>query len=429
MRLVFLILLSSAFSTLGWTQEITIPLNERLEDGQFVKSQAMLPMYKFEGPVIEKYTRFGVDEEVGTMTIQKFPDMSYTKDTGYTFIYFSGADNSRNQGYVLALVGGYRRVYKQNTLLHVDRNNNLDFTDDGPADTLHWKANERILTFHRPDFPKAKYEVKISRFPFNQNPGYRRMLDKHYKQHSGTKKFTSVNYSFREQRFNTRGANYKSGNDSFTIAIKDYDVNGFYNESCSDMLYVGAYGERVDLDHLFNIVPNVQKTAFEWNGKKYSVLEIDPYGKFIRLKVNPNAVLSNQLEVGKKVPKFTFKNTAKEEVKIKSYRKKPVYIYFWEEESLTPEDTSYLRKIHEEFGNELGLITLNHGNKPKQVLIFEYFEKIKWPIGFSTAQIADLFFLEDVNRGYYLGKRLKLINDKINPKSMYELLKSGTSAN
>jgi hypothetical protein len=405
-------------------QEIKIPLNERLEDGQFVKSQAMLPMYKFESPVIEKYTRFGVDEEVGTMTIRQFPDMSYTKDTGYTFIYFSGADNEINQGYVLALVGDYRRIYKQNTLIHVDRNNNLDFTDDGPADTLHWKSDELILTFNRPDFPEAKYELKISRFPFHQNPGYRRMLDKHYKQHSGTKQFTSVNYSFREQRYNTRGADFKSGNDSFTIAIKDFDVNGFYNESCVDMLYVGAYQERVDLDHLFNILPDVDKTAFEWNGKKYSIVEIDPYGRYIRLKVDPDAVLSNKLEVGKKVPKFTFKNTEKEEVKLRSYRKKPVYIYFWEEESLTAEDTLYLHKIYKEFGDEIGLITLNHGDKPKQVLIFEYFEKISWPIGFSTAQIADQFFLEDVNRGYYLGKKLKLIDDKIGPKEMYELLQS-----
>jgi hypothetical protein len=275
----------------------------------------------------------------------------------------------------------------------------------------------------RPDVPEAQYQIKLSRFPFGTNFRYKAMLDKHYKNHSGTKKFTSVNYCFREQRFNTKGGHYKNGNDSFTIALKDFDVNGFYNESCVDMYYVGPYKDEVNIDDLMDMVPNEGKTAFEWNEKKYVLKSVDPLGKTITIERNDNAILTNKLEVGKKVPKFTFKNTLREEVKFKKYKKAPVFLYFWEEDALTEEDTVYLNKIHNELKDKIQLVTLNHGDKPKNVLIFQFYDKIKWPIGFSTSAITELYFVEEVNRGFYIDRGLKLINDRMTPKELYDMLK------
>jgi hypothetical protein len=58
------------------------------------------------------------------------------------------------------------------------------------------------------------------------------------------------------------------------------------------------------------------------------------------------------------------------------------------------------------------------------VRIYYFYEKISFPVGYSNSNIGRDFFLEDVPRGYYLGKRRKLKNDKISPREMYELMHS-----
>jgi hypothetical protein len=78
-----------------------------------------------------------------------------------------------------------------------------------------------------------------------------------------------------------------------------------------------------------------------------------------------------------------------------------------------------LSKIAKEFPNDIHVIALNHGDEPKMVLIMEYYDKIVWPIGFSTKNIAAKYFLEEVPRGYLADKKRKLINDQIRPEEVY----------
>ena len=99
-------------------------------------------------------------------------------------------------------------------------------------------------------------------------------------------------------------------------------------------------------------------------------------------------------------------------------------MFFWDKETLSEEDRTYLSKINTEFSEEIKIITLNHGDEPKQVRITYYYDKIEWPVGYSNSEIGAKYFLEDVNRGFYIGKHRVLKNDNITPKAMYESLLS-----
>ncbi len=44
-------------------------------------------------------------------------------------------------------------------------------------------------------------------------------------------------------------------------------------------------------------------------------------------------------------------------------------MFFWDKETLSEEDRTYLSKIYTEFSEEIKIITLNHGDEPKQVRI------------------------------------------------------------
>ena len=200
------------------------------------------------------------------------------------------------------------------------------------------------------------------------------------------------------------------------------NVNGIYNESCVDQLYVGQYQSQLQSAQLFSMVPTISNNVFEWGDKKYRITSIESTGAYIEIEEDQNAKLSNKLEIGKKAPKFSYFNVFNKKHSLKEYKKKEVFIYFWDKESLSSEDTSYLNKLNTEFSETLKLIVLNHGDEPKQVKITYYYDQIQFPLGYSSTDIAEAYFLQDVSRGYYLGKKRKIINDKISPKELYELL-------
>ena len=201
------------------------------------------------------------------------------------------------------------------------------------------------------------------------------------------------------------------------------NVNGVYNESCTDKLYVGAYKSQIVSDDLFDMVPTISNNAFEWGGKKYRIVSIETSGAYVEIEEDQNAVLSSKLEIGEKAPNFTYFNVFNKKHQLREYRKQEIFLFFWDKETLTSEDTLYLNKLNTEYP-ELKLVTLNHGDEPKQVKIIYYYDKVKYPMGYSNSDIAAQYFLEDVSRGYYLGKRRRLKNDNLSPKEMYELLQN-----
>lgn len=403
-----------------------LELDDRIEDDKISKSLAILPVYKYEDVNIEPYTMFGVSEkpEQEDIVLKKLPDMEGCVDTGYTYIFFSGANTELNQGYLITLIGNYRRSMRT-VYFYIDRNNNLDLSDDGPPDSLTYKETEKLLRLQNLTNRAAEHFVKISRIEYGHNVAYKRMLTEHYKKHSGRKVFTNINYCYREQRYNTLAGTYRSGTDSFTIALKDMNNNGLFNESCIDKFYVGSANDQVQTDVMSLILPNTEDIFFEWNKKRYQLRSIKPDGSSVSFAQAEEAELSKKLRIGKKLPKFSFVNLQNERISIKEYKKKPTYIFFWDLENISDTDTAYLGKIHREFGDRISIITLNHGDEPKKVRMMHYYDEIQWPMAFSSTAIGRAFYVESLPAGCLTRKRLKLEKYPITPKQVYEQLSSG----
>ena len=405
-------------------QSIRLPTSRDSKDDFFEKSQSILPIYKYENKTIEPYSKFGLalDEKLPWYTIKQLPIMQNCRDTGYTYIYFSGADNNQREGYILCMVGNYIRS-RRTVYLYIDRNNDLDFTNDGAPDSLTSYQNDVDITLKNTSAPEARYTFKLTRFNYGENIPYKKLLTEHYTAHSGNKKFTKINYCYREQRYNVAVANYTNKTDSFTLGIKDMNVNGLYNDGCVDKLYIGPYKSQVISDELKIIKPIISDNTFEWSGKTYRITQIESSGKYIEFYEDQSLESNSQLKLGKKTPNFTYFNVFNMKHELKEFKKQEVYLFFWDKLTISDEDKLYLSLLNNEFSDRIKLITLNHGDQPKQVKIMFYYDKIDWPVGFSHAEIASQYFLENVPRGYYLGKHRKLINDKISPKELYQLIK------
>ena len=418
--LIIPIILIGIFS---FAQSIHLPMIKEVEDDFFTKSQSILPVYKYESNLIEPYSKFGLksDPSQSFYSIVNLPEMKNCRDTGYTYIYFSGSDNDIRQGYILALIGNYKRS-RRTVYFYIDRNNDLDFSNDGLPDSLVTSQNDFKINLKNLNAKNANYSFKLTRFKYGENVRYKNLLTQHYNAHSGQKKFTKINYCFREQRYNSSISHFNNGKDSFTLGIKDVNVNGIYNDGCVDKLYVGAYNSQINSDKLFIIKPEIEDNTFEWGRKSYRIMNIHSNGDYLEIIEDDRITQTQKLKIGRKTPKFSYLNIFNIEHNLKEYRKQKVYLFFWDKQSLSREDTIYLSLLNKDFNDKLKLITLNHGDKPKQVRIKFYYDQIKWPVGYSNSEIAEKYFLENVSIGYYLDKKHRLINDQISPKEMYELM-------
>lgn len=428
-KLLLIAALLSPFILLS--QDIkTVTFDEKAFDERYHKSKLIIPVFKYTSPTIEQYEKFGVFEKkaLGTFTIKKLPDMSDAADTAYGFIYYSGTPSDINRGYITVLINNYRRWVKP-AVLHIDRNNNLDFTDDGAADTFTAFTPYLDISFTHPKFPNAEYTTRISRFDLNKDAQYRFLMDDYYRKNQGNKVFAGIDYSFKENRINMKGATYNGETDTFRIALHDGNYDGLYNSAEYDKTYVAKQNDSIFLDGFsFIIEENITKTEFEWNEKVYRITEFDPAGNYIKFYWDKNAVSKRALQIGRKIPKFKFYlHDSKTTKKIKKYRRKGLYIYFYNTENPTFEqDTATLRQIHNKYGNCVNIVTLNYGDYYKTISAMKVLDSIPYTVGLSNRELNREFNIETLPQGFLCRKRLRLSHKDISPQQVLELLDKGS---
>jgi len=228
---------------------------------------------------------------------------------------------------------------------------------------------------------------------------------------------------------NTQAGDFKNGNDSFRIALKDGNCNGLYDDEDVDYLLIGNYksNEAPQLNILLK--KNLSKVYFEKNGKRYVIEFIDELGKNISIKVDEKAKIENALVIGKKIKKFKFEtsDTIKKKVSIKKFKKKPTYIYVWkiDQENFT-QDTIALRQIQNLYADKINLVTLNYGEKPIIIKRIKVRKKINWMIGFSTSKINQKLYVEKFPTGILTRKKLKVQQVGISPTEILLLLKNNS---
>lgn len=405
-----------------------IVLDQYVEDAIGKKMQSVIPVYKFAGMPLEDPINNGqgTKNPFGYFNA-KLPDMKGYRDTNYFYIFFGGLSKRKDlPGYALGIVANNGRQFGKLATIWIDKNHNLDLSDDGPPVTLDENIGYLEITLNNPDNSQARYTVYISRFEMNTNTSYKNLMDMYYETNSGTKKYALTDYSFREQRINTIAGDYKDEYDSFRLAIKDINCNGIYNEG-NDYLIIGDYKTPLMPDNKIVIESKAGKTFFERNGKKYLVTEINAIGNYVVIQEDENAKLTKTLVVGKKLKKFKFKTPDKEAKTISSrqYRKKITYWYVWNfsQDSFT-RDTAALRIIARDYADKIYLVTLNYGETPKEIRAFMIRNSINWSIGLSTQKINDQLFLEKYPFGVLTEKRLKIKQLKISPEELLILLKN-----
>ncbi|MDX5430871.1 MAG: hypothetical protein LPK49_07495 [Bacteroidota bacterium] len=406
---------------------MTYPIESFGIDKYFATGKLIAPVYRLKGDSIESYLGFGIDSKEPLPKYPcKVPKFDQVMDTGYTFLYSKVSQNAV-KGYTAVLVANYGRRHLP-AVLYVDHNNNFDFTDDGEPDTFYLQMKYLDIAIENPENPVQKVVFRLSRFDFTKDLAFKRMAVVLFQLHSGTKQFVGTSFSFREQRFNIRKVDCVVQGDSFQVAVQDVNYNGIYNEPGIDRILLNAFGDEVlSTDHVFAIEKKNAASYFERNFKSYRVVSIDSFGRSITFAPDPEKKARRQLLEGKKAPNLKFTDARGNKHKLRWYRRKPVYVYFWNRESPEfEEDTAALRMIQEKFCPMLKIIALNYGDNPKMLPSYVEVNGVHYVCGVATKSMIQQYQLEEIPYGFLLKRRNKLYKKGLRPTEILQMLEDGT---
>jgi len=405
------------FALVGSAQEnniIEIPLTQYAKDDRFDKYQITLALFKVKGDTI-----LSMDFE-GTRPIKpiRIKKTGRHKEFAYGNLFFSGSQNKYNPGYVSVLVGD---PYQRNPTLYIDHNQNFDFSDDSSYKLPYFDEKALELELFNTGNTEGRIKILLSRTrPYGQKYEFRKYMDEYYAMAYKGREFMGFEFCYREQRYIARSGLVKQGKESFKIALLDGNANGLYNDPEIDkVMFVNPTDTILDATnplYFVNFAANGKPTYFEKNDKLYQIVEVDPAGKFIRIKVSNDQVDFNRIKIGKKVPKVKFTPAKGDAFKISKLRRKEIYLYFGNRSAKNfVSDTMLLRQIAQLNPEKLKVICVLYVNKTYELRIFNSDAQPNYLLAFGTKELSNKLGINSLPQYLYLGKRRRVKKYGLNP--------------
>jgi hypothetical protein len=419
MKHIFLILLLfKTFGLLGQNDVITVNLDTWGKDDRFHKYENTLALFKVQGDTIKS-----LDFE----DLRPAVDIIIKKPQGYRnyaygYLFFTGSSNLLNPGFVTVLVADYNTVA---ATLWVDNNQNFDFTDDEKR-TLPYFSNKGI-EIEIGDDKNGKNRITLTRTMLFGKLDLRKYKDEYYNYYYKDRTFIGLDYTYREQRYLAKSGTVKLNDDSFRIALHDGNSNGRFNDNDTDRLIVINYNDSIfdTTNDLFSskLSSDKKNNYFEKNGKIFEIIEADPLGNYVKIKLSNSDLLFGKIAVGKKIPKVNITTHRGEKKNLKKLRKHQVFMYFTSLTSKNFEkDTAILRKIAAIDSCSIRVIMFLYANKSYTVRIFGSQSKANYTIALGHKILNKKLGIRGLPQTLLVGKRRKVIKYGITPEEYLKTL-------
>jgi hypothetical protein len=397
---------------------ITVNLDTWGKDDRFHKYENTLALFKVQGDTIKS-----LDFE----DLRPSIDIIIKKPQGYRnyaygYLFFTGSSNSLNPGFVTVLVADYNTVA---ATLWVDNNQNFDFTDDEKR-TLPYFSNKGI-EIEIGDDKNGQNRIALTRTMLFGKLDLRKYKDEYYSYYYKDRTFIGLDYTYREQRYLAKTGIVKLNDDSFRIALHDGNSNGKFNDNDTDRLIVINYNDSIfdTTNDLFASKLNADKknNYFEKNGKIFEIIEADPLGNYVKIKLSNSDLLFGKIAIKKKIPKVIITTYRGEKKNIKKLRKHQVFMYFTSLTSKNFEkDTAILRKIAAIDSCSIRVIMFLYANKSYTVRIFGSQSKANYTIALGHKILNKKLGIRGLPQTLLVCKRRKVIKYGITPEEYLKTL-------
>jgi len=404
---------------------VHVSLDQWGKDEKFDKALNPIAFYYTKGDSIFAFDMENLKEP--EVLIIKRPE-GY-KSYAYGFVHFTGVANTKSNGMTNLLLVN---VDQRDPWLFIDRNNNLDFTDDDKPVRMpgpFFLKDSVLIELKSSLTGGGSIAIKLSRINFMNRYSYKTLLNEYYEFYYKDRKFVGIDQCFREQRYQLRQGVFRTAVDSFKIGVLDVNSNGRYNDKDTDMIITAGYGDSVfdsrDELHSFVIKSDKNGQYLERNGEQYAILQVDPAGKYVVFRQADSTELFDKIQPGKKVPRFSFYDWEGKKHKIRKYRRKQVYIYFTGPSlSGFSKDTAWLRKLAADYKDKIVVIGFIDVNKSYELKIFGTYSNLNWIAAFKDKYTLQKIRLRGLPSSLWLDKKRKVLRYQITPEQLYKNMQS-----
>jgi thiol-disulfide isomerase/thioredoxin len=367
----------------------------------------------------------------------KLPDMKHSSDTTFFKEYFTGWENSVFGRETMFLVGNYK---SDTTYIWADLNNNLDFTDDN-AFFMITKENPYIyVALTNSKNPEGKFLYKLGKKHY-EDTTLKNEIREHFYNDDKKQGFitTDCNYWLGVTRLSILSCDTVIEGEKIQIGLMDWNCNGLFNDIDtvspdnfhSDRILTGIYGNKIISDRLSaGAVVILPETLIPINGKIYSLIEVVPSGRYIKIKKTDRTY--QLLKKGDPLPdlEFTLFNREKTSLRkqIVSGKYNLIDIWgFWCKGCMLA--IPKLKKLDSLYSDKLNIIGL-HDSQSNAQYAFKTVKQydIKWKVGFLTSEIEKKL-LSSGGFPYYVlvDREGKIAEFDPTLKEVEELLKKSTN--
>jgi hypothetical protein len=419
---------SSLFSILmllsiaGNAQKLRIPLNSRAEDADFGKMMLISSVFQINNDSVSNPFDAASAKLNDPVQWRKITAPVMNSKMRRGFAWLNGGNNPdpfcAGQTLIVIENPGWTAY---NTIIWTDRNHNFDLTDDGAPDTMTALKPAVIKLDDKPN----GYKVQLEHFPYAKFPQYRQMHDDATYKLQGKRQFLGTENSFRERRLNVLSGSWSSASDSFSIAVKDVNCNGVYNDNHFDLIMMAD--RKGALQNLQGVVLENGEAYLEWNGVAYRIKMVDEDGQYIELIRDTTSKLRYSLNSGSKIPKFKFCKVGKptKKKRINKIKSPYLYIYVWHDLAVNYiTDSAALHALGRMDSTVVRTVALNYGNSANFIYRYNRRHDTRLIQGFSSNDINKKLMVRKIPHGILLDKKKRIIEDGISPKEVLQFLHS-----
>lgn len=321
--------------------------------------------------------------------IKRFPKKIDRSDLAYGFVYFTGIEGSFFKKAITLLVANYST---RNPMVYVDKNGNLDFTDDGEPELLDTKltlripnSKDKLANFH---YQISKSTIKKK----NENPVKLRYASMYPKSN-----ITSPLYWLFWKRLSVRFSKAKIDQKPITILINDSTVDGLFTFQTSHdgdrILIIDKEIEKtMDLtSYIRQGEPIDHNATFELYGKRYRIKNIAANGDYLTLK-ETNRNTSVFFKEGTNVKGFEIELLDKKTIKIADFLKDNTHLLIdvggtWCAGCIAQEPT--IKQLYKQ--KKVEVIGVFGRDTEKKVSKYVKKHHLEWPVALMSQEFKNLF--------------------------------------
>ena len=382
-KIIFPLLFTCLFSNNLITQELSFIL-EKEHTSQFGENSdlvSFIPLFELNSDTIHNKTT--------SAKIKKHPPHLDNSNLVYGFIFFTGNENTVFSKEIAFIINNHG---SKHALLFIDKNGNLDFTDDGEPSPF---IDKTILKLSNHQYTGAHLHYRIGKSEISEANQDR--MRKRYAGKFPNGKIISPTKWLTSTRLNTIISNHLINNQSVSIILFDGDADGIYTFDTT------PYGDRIfisenKIDKTEDLMSYIRQgqpidhnATFILFDKKYSLKNISSNGNSLTIEESDKqlkTVFKEKINISSFKIDFLNKNT----ITIKELLSDHEYLIIdvggtWCGGCISQEPT--IKKI---FANQnVQVIGVFGHDTEASVSKYVKQHEIQWPVALMSEEFKDKF--------------------------------------